>query len=107
MQLTPHEFQLVQQVLDRHLPGKSVMVFGSRAQNQGKKYSDLDLVVMGNESLSLSVHANLAEDFDESDLVFKVDIVDWASLSETFRAEIMRNAVAFEGRFLTQAVSNP
>ena len=36
------------------------------------------------------VQAALADEFDESDLAFKVDLVDWATTGETFR-EIIRH----------------
>ena len=51
------------------------------------KYSDLDLAVDG-PPLSLSTLSALAEDFDESSLPFKVDIVDAASLDPEFHRRI-------------------
>jgi type I restriction enzyme S subunit len=38
--------------------------------------------------LPLSTRSDLAEDFTESDLPFKVDLVDWATTSARFRAVI-------------------
>ncbi|MBI1919502.1 MAG: hypothetical protein HYS23_00325 [Geobacter sp.] len=35
----------------------------------------------------------LENDFDESELPFKVDLVDWASTSESFRKVISKTAV--------------
>jgi type I restriction enzyme S subunit len=57
-------------------------------------YSDLDLVVMTDTPLSLAVSASLAEDLVESDLPFKVDVLDWARASERFRRIIGRDRVA-------------
>ena len=61
--------------------------------------SDLDLAIITNQPLPLAVGAALAEAFSESDLPYKVDIVDWAALSEPFRRIIERHKVVVqEGR---------
>ena len=64
--------------------------FGSRARRAAWQYSDLDLAVIGEEPLSLAVSASLADDFAESDLPFKVDVIDWATTGERFRRIIKK-----------------
>jgi hypothetical protein len=44
--------------------------------------------------LPLTVSAAMAKAFSESDLPWKVDIVDWATTSESFRQIITRDRVA-------------
>jgi len=75
----------VSDILKEHVPEYTVWAFGSRVQGRAKKYSDLDLAIMSEESLPLTKIADLKEAFDESDLVFKVDLVDWATTSHAFR----------------------
>jgi predicted nucleotidyltransferase len=87
--LLPGELEIVREILRRHVPGREVWAFGSRAKGKARLFSDLDLAVLGDQPLALSIRADLAEDFSESDLPFKVDIVDWATTSERFR-EIIR-----------------
>lgn len=48
---------------------------------------------MGENPLPLSVVSALAEDFTESDLPFKVDVVDWATTKEPFREIIEKEYV--------------
>jgi type I restriction enzyme S subunit len=90
--ITTGEWQIVQAILLRHVPGREVWAFGSRAGANGrsrvKKFSDLDLAVKGDQPLPLRTLAALAEDFTESELSYKVDVVDWATTSERFRAII-------------------
>jgi len=50
-----------------------------------EQFSDLDIAIITSEALSLSKKADLKAAFDESDLAFKVDIVDWANASDSFR----------------------
>ena len=64
------------------------MGFGSRAKGTAKPYSDLDLAILGSEPLPLSTAAELTDDFSESDLPSKVEIVDWATTGERFRKVI-------------------
>ena len=83
--LTEQEIAEVRDILREHVPEYTVWAFGSRVQGRAKKYSDLDLAIMSREPLPLSKIADLKGAFDESDLVFKVDIVDWSTTSHSFR----------------------
>lgn len=73
-----------------------VCAFGSRTKDTAKPFSDLDLVVISNEPLSLDKMAQIKEAFAESNLVYKVDVSDWASLSEDFRERILPDLVKIE-----------
>jgi type I restriction enzyme S subunit len=92
----PGEWEIVRGILQRHLPDREVWAFGSRAKVSAKPFSDLDLAVLGSEPLPLAVRAELADDFSESDLPFKVDIVDWATTSDRFRKVIEAERVVVQ-----------
>ncbi len=85
MRIQDTELALVQQILGDIAPQYEVWAFGSRVNGTPKPFSDLDLVLIGNEAISLDIRANLAEAFSESDLPWKVDLVDWHSISPEFR----------------------
>ncbi len=91
----PDHLEIIRAIMHRHVPERKVWAFGSRVTWTAKAYSDLDLVVLGDEPLDLGVLASLKEDFSESDLPWKVDVVDWASTSESFRKIIRKNKVEF------------
>ena len=91
--LRPGDLAAVLAILERHVPGREVRVFGSRVAGKAKAFSDLDLAVMGEEPVSAAVLADLREAFRESDLPFKVDVVDWATTRESFRRVIERECV--------------
>ena len=86
------ELKLLKQILEQCIPGIKVKAFGSRANNTAKPYSDLDLAVMTETPLTLYQGAMLTEAFEESNLPFKVDVVDWASISSNFK-EIIRSSL--------------
>jgi len=91
--LPPHTLATVKSILERRVPDREVWVFGSRVKGTARKFSDLDLAILGETPLSLIALARLADDFDDSDLPFKVDVVDWALVSPAFR-EIIRHDAA-------------
>ncbi|MBM3198936.1 MAG: nucleotidyltransferase domain-containing protein [Chlamydiae bacterium] len=65
--------------------------FGSRARGTHHRLSDLDLCVK--EPISSMDLSHLQEDFEESDLPYKVDIVSWQGCNEEFRAEIAKSMI--------------
>ena len=95
--LRPDHWAIVRNALRRYVPDREVLVFGSRATCTAKEYSDLDLAIMGDEPLSLRVVSALDEALGESDLPFKVDIVDWARIDEGFRRIIRGHGVVVWG----------
>ena len=88
-----NELAIVKAVLARHVPYATVWVFGSRVKGAAKKFSDLDLCIRAEQALGLDVMSAMAHDFAESDLPWKVDIVDWWCVSDSFKAIIERNKV--------------
>ncbi|MDO4693875.1 MAG: nucleotidyltransferase domain-containing protein [Eikenella sp.] len=103
--LSPEQLALVRQILQRHVPQYAVWAFGSRSKGTAKPYSDLDLaVITTDQPLPLSVHADLADAFSESDLPWKVDLVDWQLIGNDFRREVAKHYVVLQaGNQATQA----
>ena len=89
-------WEIVRDILHRHVPQYEVWAFGSRAKWTAKQHSDLDLAVITDQPLPLAVSAALVDDFTESDLPWRVDVVDWATTSESFRRIIERNKVVVQ-----------
>lgn len=90
------ELAVVKAILAKHIPDAVVWVFGSRATGKAKKYSDLDLCIKALRPLDLNVMSALAEDFSESDLPWKVDLVDWHGISDAFKAIIDRDQLLLQ-----------
>ncbi len=65
-----------------------VRVFGSRVGSAPKKYSDLDIAVIGKQKVPYKVLNALKEDFEESDLPFRADVLDWNAISDEFKTVI-------------------
>jgi len=92
--IAPGQLALVRAILAHHLPGDvAVWVFGSRATGKAKPFSDLDLALAAPQPLPAGLLRDLAEAFDDSDLPWKVDLLDWADANEDFRRLIERDRV--------------
>uniref|UniRef100_UPI0026209923 nucleotidyltransferase family protein n=1 Tax=Ferrovum sp. TaxID=2609467 RepID=UPI0026209923 len=91
--ISPDDWAIIRNILQKNVPQWDVWAFGSRAKWTAKEYSDLDLAIITDKPLPLKVSASLSSDFSESDLPWKVDVVDWATTSETFRKIIERDKV--------------
>ena len=94
MDLKPEHQRIVQEILNRYLPGREVRVFGSRAIGTAKPHSDLDLVIMGEEPLPLTTMRILRDAFDDSDLPIQVDLVEWAGVGEGLRIVIGKRSLS-------------
>lgn len=86
LDVASEHLRIVRQILQQHVPQYEVRAFESRVKGRAKPYSDSDLAVMTTaDPLPLWIHADLAEAFSESDLPWKVDLVDWQLISPDFR----------------------
>jgi type I restriction enzyme S subunit len=91
--ILPAHWDIVHAILQKHVPFHPVWAFGSRVTGKAKPFSDLDLVIISNQPLPWDVRAHLCDDFSESDLPYKVDVVEWATTNPAFQQIIARHKV--------------
>ncbi len=91
IQLTDDEIDIVKSILQKNISDVEIWVFGSRTILTADKYSDLDLLLKGRKTIPLSTLAILTEDFSESSLPFKVELIDWFRITPAFRQQIQKN----------------
>jgi predicted nucleotidyltransferase len=94
IEINSSELAIVRDILGRLIPKREVRVFGSRVNGRPKKFSDLDLAIMGPEPVPLATMADLRDAFTESDLPYRVDLIDWASTSPDFKNIIEARSIA-------------
>jgi predicted nucleotidyltransferase len=80
-------------ILATFVPDRTVAAFGSRATQTSGPTSDLDLCVFGDTPLSYERLGALRLALSESNLPFFVDIVEWATITDTFRRTITSDLV--------------
>ncbi len=86
--LLPHHLEIIRNILADYVPEAEVRVFGSRITGKARPFSDLDLVVVSEAKLDWRILADLKEAFEESDLPFRVDVIDWHTINDNFRKVI-------------------
>ena len=91
--IAPEDLEVVQRILCQYVPSLEVWAFGSRVAWNARTTSDLDLAVLTKKPLDFTLKAELREAFAQSDLSFRVDIVDWAATSEDFREVIAQEHI--------------
>lgn len=90
------QLALVREILGRHVPDCDVLAYGSRVSGTAKRHSDLDLAVRGPEAISLRRMANLCEEFQESDILIRVDVHDWWLMEDRFSEIIAQDFVLLQ-----------
>ena len=93
--LTDEQAALVRSILRQFFPCGEVWIFGSRYHGGAKKFSDLDLALKSDHPLTIDELGLLSEAFENSSLPFRVDLVDYLSARESFRAIIDENSGLF------------
>ena len=78
-------FEIILDILARFVPECEVRAFGSRCNGKAKKYSDLDLAIVGKEKIDSKKIIDIKEAFEESDLPYRIDVLDWNVISKNFR----------------------
>lgn len=101
--LTPTELVTVREILRAYVPGVSVCAFGSRVTGRRGPHSDLDLVLISEAPIGLGTLALLEDALGESDLPFRVDVVDWARATPEFREIIARACEPIAGEAPAQS----
>ncbi len=74
--ITFEHWKMVKEILEKNVLEYDVYAFGSRVTGKARPYSDLDLAVMTEQPLSSGQYSSLRDDFSESDLPWKVDIIN-------------------------------
>ena len=85
--LTPAQRRSILRLIEAHLPRTDVWAYGSRMKWTSQPASDLDLVAFAGPDQKHQV-ANLREAFEESNLPFRVDLLVWDEIPESFQEEI-------------------
>ncbi len=89
--LEPRAFALLKKILQEHIPGQTVWMFGSRVEGHAHRASDIDLAIIHDQPLPTDVLSNLRYALEESDLPYRVDLVEWATTHPTFRQIIQKS----------------
>jgi len=80
--------ETIKRILAEYVGDCEVRAFGSRVTGTAKDHSDLDVAVVAGNKIKRRAKMLLREAFEESDLPFRVDVIDYNAVSDEFRAII-------------------
>lgn len=83
---------IVQNILKANVPECDVLAFGSRVTGAASDASDLDLCIISETRISFEMLGLLRDAFSESNLPYKVDVIDWAVITPDFRKIVSANS---------------
>lgn len=84
LDLREQDWQTLKNILQKY--PYTFYAFGSRVKNKAKKFSDLDLCYK--ESIPDAEVSKILEEFEESNLPFKVELLNWENCASDFKKEI-------------------
>ena len=88
IQVSQKELQIIDDIVSRLAPDCDVLIFGSRCHGKANEYSDLDLAFAAEGRLGLKRRFRLEDAFSESNLPYRIDLLDYHAVSPEFRAII-------------------
>lgn len=91
--------QYLLEQIERLIPNAVVWAFGSRVKGTNRRYSDMDLAVLCDKETAKKALPLLDEVLEESDIPFKVQLLDFNRLPENMQNNIREDyIVLFEGK---------
>ncbi len=88
MDIKDEQLQWILQTLQKELSKPTIIAFGSRVAGTAQPYSDFDIAVDTGEKIPLLSFSTLEEQFANSDIPFKIDLVDWHRVTPEFQQHI-------------------
>ncbi|MBI2888824.1 MAG: nucleotidyltransferase domain-containing protein [Candidatus Liptonbacteria bacterium] len=81
----------IKEIFGRHLDLShyKIFFFGSRVTGRGDDRSDIDIGILGNEPVPRDAIGKIQDDIEESDILYDIDVVDFATVSDRFKKVAM------------------
>ncbi|MBC7712803.1 MAG: transglycosylase SLT domain-containing protein [Rhizobacter sp.] len=96
--LSKQHVDILKTILEKNLSSydkTKVYIFGSRANGNFKDFSDIDIAVKLKNIKTNSLLSRIQEDLEESELPFKVDLVNWDEIAKEYLPNIKKQKLLF------------
>ncbi len=87
--------EIIVPIIIRHVPNAKIILYGSRARGDAGAGSDIDVALDTGEKIDSSLIYKITGDLEDSDLPIFFDIVDFASVSEEMKKNILKDGVVW------------
>ena len=84
---------ILKSIISKYLPDLKykVFIFGSRTHDSHRKFSDLDIGILGPSKVSSSTLTSIQNDISDSDIPYLTDVVDFSSVPANFKNKVLPN----------------
>ncbi len=89
------DLETIKALLRQYLPGTLVWAYGSRVNQAGHSFSDLDIVVFSKAEQQDDIF-DLKVAFENAFLPFRIDLHCWDEIPDSFKKNIKRNYVVLQ-----------
>lgn len=83
-------------IISALMPDVKIYLFGSRARGTNGPFADIDLALDGGKELPVADVDEIKSMFKESNIMYKIDIVDLHSVTELMRNEILLEKIVWK-----------
>ena len=90
-------FIMIKNIIERVFHGHvEIILFGSRARGVYDDNSDYDICIKHGENDNASLIAMVRDILDNSNIPYKVDIIDYFSASDLLKEQIMKEGIIWK-----------
>jgi predicted nucleotidyltransferase/ribosomal protein S18 acetylase RimI-like enzyme len=100
--IDPRHLKIIKNILSKY--DYTFYLFGSRLTYKAKAFSDIDLYYT--EDIPATLLNKLEEDFEESDLPYKADLVDYNKCDEGFKKIMLQNYLCLQASSKLQIIED-
>ncbi|KKQ32377.1 MAG: polymerase beta domain protein region protein [candidate division TM6 bacterium GW2011_GWF2_37_49] len=83
-------------IIKEQLPNAKICLFGSRARNDNKPKSDIDLAIDIGQKIESQTMSKIKENIEECIIPFTVDIVDINNVQNDFKIQILKDCMVWK-----------
>lgn len=94
--IAPAEKRKIIGLIAALMPDVKVYLFGTRARGTHSSISDIDLAIDGGEKLALSAIDEAKSILAASNVVYRVDVVDFNRIPEDMRSVILQEGILWK-----------
>ena len=67
------QLTIIKEILRKYFPQEEIRIFG------------IDIAIVGKKKIDLQTYSKVKEEIEESNVKYRVDLIDWASISKEFQ----------------------
>ena len=90
------EISKIQNIFLKHFAVKKVVIYGSRARGDNKKYSDVDLCIIHHKPIEIIIISQIKEDLDNIQIPYFVHVIEFVNIKN----EKLKNNIINEGIYI-------